>query len=210
MADPHQSPLRAALREFYDKSSQNREASETADWKIHERAGFLSLLQRAGKRTLLEVGAGVGRDSKFFQDQGLRTTCIDLSPQMVVLCQQKALAAQVMEMANLKFPDASFDAVYSLNSLLHIPKTEFQPVLREIERVLKPGGLFFLGVYGGYDQAGLRENDSYTPKRFFSFFSDDHLQAEVIKVFDLLDFHSVDYRPNSPLHFQSLTLQKRS
>ncbi len=209
MDGPHQSPLRAALREFYDKSSEDREASETAGWKIRERESFLSLLQHEQKHTLLEVGAGVGRDAKFFQDQGLQVVCTDLSSQMVALCRQKRLDARVMDMSRLQFPRASFSAVYSLNSLLHLPKTEFPSVLREIERVLTPGGLFFLGVYGGYDHAGIREDDYLEPKRFFSFFSDDHIQAESVKVFDLLDFHSIDYRPGSSLHFQSLTLRKR-
>ncbi len=209
MNDPDQSPLRAALREFYDKSSQDREDGETQDWKILERANFLSLLQREHKHTLLEVGAGVGRDGKFYQGQGLEVICADLSPEMVALCKQKGLDARVMDMADLWFPDASFDAVYALNSLLHLPKIEFPLVLREIERVLTPGGLFFLGVYGGYDHEGIRADDFLEPKRFFSFFSDAHIQAEAAKIFDVLDFHPVDYRPGSPLHFQSLTLQKR-
>ena len=40
----------------------------------------------------------------------------------------------------LKFADASFDSVWSVQTLQHIPA--FETVVREIFRVLKPGGLF--------------------------------------------------------------------
>ncbi len=209
MTGSQSSNLRSALREFYDQSAQDREGGETAGWKVSERANFLALLQREKKQTLLEIGAGVGRDGKFFQDQGMRVICIDLSSEMAVFCKQKGLDARVMDMGDLQFPAASFDAVYAMNSLLHLPKTEFPLVLGQISRVLKPGGLFYLGVYGGYNHEGIREDDFIEPKRFFSFFSDERIQQAAAKVFDVLDFHTVDYRPGSSLHFQSATLRKR-
>ncbi|MFZ6026907.1 MAG: class I SAM-dependent methyltransferase [Chloroflexota bacterium] len=73
---------------------------------------------------------------------------IDLSPEMVRLCRQKGLATSVMDMAELDFSPASFGAI-AMNSLLHLPKTALPGVLRQIHRVLKPDGLFYLGVHGG-------------------------------------------------------------
>ncbi len=209
MSDISKGSLRASLRETYDRVSREREAGETQGWKVLERANFLALLRSEHRHALLELGAGVGRDGKFFQDQGLEVTCTDLSPEMVALCRQKGLDAQVMDMGDLRFPDASFDAVYAMNSLLHLPKAEFPLVLRHVERLLKPGGLFFLGVYGGYDHEGIFENDFYTPRRFFSFFTDERIREEAAKVFDVLSFHIVDHSPGSSLHFQALVLRKR-
>jgi hypothetical protein len=73
-----------------------------------------------------------------------------------------------------------------MNSLLHLPKTEFPGVLRRIDGLLKPGGLVFVGVYGGYESEGIWEKDSYRPQRFFSFFTDEELvrQAEQARGFD--------------------------
>src|SRR5688572_17258818 len=113
------------LRESYDRYAQEREASVMQDWKVEERSKFLSLLQREYKNTLLEIGAGTGRDAKFFQDQGFETVCIDLSPAMVELCKQKGLMAFVRDMGDINFPDGSFDAIYSMNSLMHLAKVEF-------------------------------------------------------------------------------------
>jgi len=101
---------------------------------------------------------------------GMNVTCIDLSPEMIKLCQQKGLSAHVMDMTNLDFPPNTFDAVYALNSLLHIPKTEFRIVLENVGKVLKPSGVFYLGVYGTDEEfEGVWEQDAYNPKHFFHF-----------------------------------------
>ncbi|MFC1991307.1 class I SAM-dependent methyltransferase [Chloroflexota bacterium] len=197
------------LRKSYDINAELRDFSITQDWKITERAAFFSLLQREEKNSLLEIGAGHGRDSKFFHDQGLEVVCVDLSPEMVGLCLKKGLTAYEMDMTDLQFPDNSFDAVFSLNSLLHLTGTELPAVLQRISEIMKPRGLFYLGIFGGYDFEGVRENDIYTPKRFYSYYSDDNIRQIVTGVFDLLSFsHPADDEYQS-LHFHSMTLRKK-
>ena len=63
------------LRKGYNQMAEERSQKSVAAWKVEERAHFLSLLQQEGKTRLLEVGAGHGRDSKFFQDNGLDVVC---------------------------------------------------------------------------------------------------------------------------------------
>jgi SAM-dependent methyltransferase len=203
--------LRTRLRLAYDAMANERDSREPDAWKIEERASFLSLLQREGKRTLLEIGAGTGRDSKFFQDQGLDVTCTDLSTEHVRLCKQKGLNALVADFANLPFLAQSFDAVYALNCLLHVPNAELTNVLQGIAGVMKQDGLFFLGVYGGRDEESIREDDDYEPKRFFSLRSDDRLLERAQATFELHSFRRVPllYEDESRLHFQSLALRKR-
>ena len=200
-------PFRTNLVISYNRYAEQRDKREIEDWKAIERAEFLALLKREHKESLLEVGAGHGRDSKFFQENSLEVTCIDLSPEMVKLCQQKGLNARVMDMVDLDFPDNSFHAVYSLNSLLHIPKEELPTVLQNIRRVLKANGLFFLGIYGGFDFEGIWEKDAYEPKRFFSFRSDEGLKQAVAEHFTLLSFNQIN-SGDGDLHFQSLRLRK--
>ena len=133
--------LRSNLRESYNRKAQDRDRAIMPAWKVEERRSFLLLLQQQHTRTLLELGAGTGRDGKFFQDHGLEVTCIDLSPAMVNLCRQKGLTACVMDFGDLRFPASSFDAVYALNCLLHLPKNELPTVLQAIDTVLTPTGL---------------------------------------------------------------------
>ncbi len=201
--------IRINLRKAYDRQAHNRDAANITEWKIKERADFLSMLKREGKQTLLEVGSGPGRDGLFFLENGLKVSCIDLSPENIHLCREKGLTAYVMDMSNMFFPDNSFDAVYSLNSLLHLSKVELPGVLKDIQFILKPGGLFYLGVYGGNDFEGIRVNDWADPPRFFSFFTDDDLCEIVGKVFDILEFRRILYQEDFDHHFQSLFLKKK-
>ena len=202
-------PLRDRLRRAYDDGAKARNRSALPQWKICERASFLSQLQANGLTRLLEAGAGTGRDGRFFADAGCAVTCIDLSPAMVQLCRDKELTALVLDVANLAFANDSFDAVYSLNSLLHLPKTELPDVLQEIRRVLKPEGLFYFGTYGGFDHEGIYKEDDHDPSRFFSFYDDEHLKLLVGKSFDVLDFRSINLNERDPrFRFQSLLLQR--
>ncbi len=200
---------RIDLRKAYDRQASNRDAADIAEWKIKERADFLSMLKKARKQTLLDIGSGPGRDGLFFKENGLKVTCIDLSPEHVRLCREKGLTAYVMDMGNMFFPDNSFDSVYALNSLLHLSKVELPGVLKAIHYILKPGGLFYVGVYGGTDFEGVRMNDWADPPRFSSFFTDEGICEVVGEVFDILEFRKIVYQEDVDHHFQSLFLKKK-
>jgi len=201
--------IRDSLRQAYDASALTRDRSDLPKWKRAERANFQSHLRTRGMSTLLEIGAGTGRDSRYFSDAGYKVTCIDLSPTMVQLCRKKGLKAMEMDVANLTFSDRSFDAIYSLNSLLHLSKAELPAALLEIRRVLVPGGIFYFGTYGGYDHEGVYEDDDHTPRRFFSFYEDERLRHLASKIFDELSFQSLRIPGNkTPLRFQSLLLRR--
>ncbi len=196
------------LRESYNRNASEREHYGIEAWKVEERQHFLDVLTQEGKHSLLEIGAGPGRDSKFFQDKGLDVTCTDLSPEMVALCRVKGLNASVMDFLSLDFPAGSFDAVYALNCLLHVPKNNLGSVLKTIEQLLKPSGLFYLGVYGKDDFEGIWEPDEYVPKRFFSFHTDEGIQKTVSQYFEIIYFKTVPLESDER-HFQSMILRRR-
>jgi len=203
--------MKDKLREAYNKNARLRDENAVQEWKKEERSLFLSLLLQEQKETLLEIGAGPGKDSAYFQEGGLKVICIDLSPEMVNLCKQKGLNAKVMDFSNLQFPDGSFDSVYALNCLLHLHKKELPSVLVAINAILKSGGLFYMGMHGGIDYEGVWSEDPYEPKRFFSFYDSDHLKRVVSEVFEVDSFKRIDIgQLNSGLYFQSLVLRKRN
>jgi len=203
--------LRAGLRESYGRKARERDLNAVPPWKAEERRRFLALLQDEGRSTLLELGAGSGRDGEFFRDHGLDVLCTDLSPEMVALCEGKGLAARVMDLSDLDFPPGTFDAVYALNCLLHVPDRELPSVLRGVRTVLRPDGLFYLGVYGGKDHEGVWEDDPYEPKRFFSFRTDERMREIVAGAFEVHTFRRIALDGRSDgLHFQSLVLRNSS
>lgn len=202
-------PHKEALVQSYDRDAARRSQRELPDWKVRERELFKEMLAREERRALLELGAGAGKDGRYFADAGLDVTCIDLSPEMVRLCREAGLRAQVMEFYKLEFADGQFEAVYALNCLLHVPKAELDRVLAEIARVLMPGGLMYMGVYGGDDFEGLWDDDWCEPKRFFSFYTDEGIQEAVRRRFELVSFSRIPLKPRKP-HFQSLILRKNA
>jgi len=60
-----------------------------------------------------------------------------------------ALRAAVADVRRLPFRDESFDAVYSMGTIEHFPESE--TALREMHRVLRPGGRAVVGVPNRWD-----------------------------------------------------------
>jgi SAM-dependent methyltransferase len=196
------------LRQSYDRKVEERDRKEIAPWKDRERKHFLSLVLDEGCSRLLEVGAGTGLHGKFFQDQGLQVVCVDLSPEMVKRCEEKGLEAYLMDFLHLDFPKSSFDAVFAMNCLLHVPKDNLPQVLEEIYRILRGKGLFYWGQYGGVDKDGVYEGDHYEPKRYFSFITDEWLMILAQELFDVVSFKTIELEEEEEFHFQSLVLRK--
>ncbi|TYB35037.1 class I SAM-dependent methyltransferase [Micromonospora sp. AP08] len=193
------------LREAYDSRAAWRDGLSKEPWKVAERQAFRDRLA-AGAR-LLEIGAGTGQDSAWFQREGFGVVAADLSPAMVEHCRAKGIEAHVMDFLRLDFPASSFDAVFAMNCLLHVPNQDLPAVLAAIRAILRPGGLFFVGVYGSTESAeGPISGDQHEPPRFFSFRTDEQLLTFAAASFDVVDFHSVDVGGGH--RFQSLTLRR--
>jgi ADP-ribose pyrophosphatase YjhB (NUDIX family)/ubiquinone/menaquinone biosynthesis C-methylase UbiE len=180
------------LRVAYDARAAQRNAMDDAPWKQAERDRFLEAMREHGSARLLEIGAGHGISGRFFADQGLDVTCIDLSPGLVAHCRAKGLTAHVMDFAHLQFAPDSFDAVFGMNCLLHVPRAELHAVLRSVRCALRPRGLFYWGQYGSdVPFEGTFEDDSYEPKRFFSLLTSEEIQRAAADVFTTVDYKKI-------------------
>lgn len=199
--------IKNSLQKSYDAHAQLRNQQQLETWKLQELDTFLSLIKGKDSVNVLDVGAGPGKQARYLQQRGLQVSCIDMSPEMVRLCADKGLAAYVMDVNHLTFPVHTFDVVWSMNALLHVPKQTFDRALTSIKKVLKPGGLFYLGMYGGFDSEGVWEEDFYEPKRFFSFYEHEEIQKVVSRYFELVDFRVVAIE-GSTLDYQALLLKK--
>jgi SAM-dependent methyltransferase len=97
----------------------------------------------SGKK-LLDLGCGAGENSVYFAMQGAECVASDYSAGMVTVALELAnkygveIQGATMNAMSLDFADDSFDIIYVANLLHHLP----DPIacLREMHRVLKPGG----------------------------------------------------------------------
>ena len=201
------SETKEILKQSYNKYAHVREKNELQDWKVKPRESFLKQLLNEGKTTLLDIGAGTGRDSKFFSDNNLDVFAVDLSDEMITLCLEKGIESQQLDFYNLHKIGKKFDAIWSMNSLLHVEKSDLNTVLEEISNTLNHLGLFFMGVYGGEDSEGIWEEDVYTPHRFFSFYTDENIKKVTSNYFDIISFERIE--TGGKYHFQSIIMKKK-
>ena len=125
---------------------------------------------------------------------------------MVKLTAKKGIPAQVLDCYDLDEIDGTFDAVYTMNCLLHIPKRDFDQVLDLISGRLNEDGLVYLGLWGDENFEGIWEKDRYEPKRFFSFWKAEAL-LEVLQRFFRLEYYR-RLEPHEGRIFNSLIVRK--
>src|SRR5258708_4272010 len=88
-----------------------------------------------------------------------RTVGVVLSDEAVRFCRSRGVAAARGSLLSLPFPDGSFDAVTSFDVLYHRWVEDDRIAVREIVRVMRPGGLLLLRVpalkmlWGAHDEA---------------------------------------------------------
>ncbi len=163
-------------------------------WEKFPRTFLDRFIEISGKR-ILDIGSGPGRDGLILQEAGKDMICLDASAEMVKLSIERGLESIVGDFDNLPFPKESFDAVWSYTALLHTPKASIQAALAEIKRVLKPGGIFGLGLIEG-DTEQYRESLGVNMPRWFSYYTKEEIERlALIHTFNLVYFDS--FKPGS-------------
>ena len=96
---------------------------------------------------VLEIGPGPGLTTDIFRASVKRLTAVEIDPKLAVSLRSRLDNTNVQvvtaDATALPFSDSSFSAGLSFTMLHHVPSRELQDlVLREMWRVLKPGGVF--------------------------------------------------------------------
>jgi SAM-dependent methyltransferase len=101
---------------------------------------------------LLDAGCGSGQWAVAFAERGARVTGIDLSPEMIRLAREHAggrgldIEWRTGDVTRLADPLAVFDAIHARVLLQFVP--DVPGALRELRRVLRPGGRLLASVPG--------------------------------------------------------------
>jgi len=114
-----------------------------------------------GCSVILDLGCGSGRHVVHLARQGFQSLGLDISPTALCLAQawmreegHRAVFTLADTRQPLPFRDGSIEGVLSTQVIHHARITAVRLAIREIRRVLVPGGLAFVTVSGRKD-AGL-------------------------------------------------------
>jgi 2-polyprenyl-6-hydroxyphenyl methylase/3-demethylubiquinone-9 3-methyltransferase len=98
--------------------------------------------QPVARSTMVDVGAGLGHFSSVGERHGAVVVPIDIAPRLVSRLREKFPAAMVASATDLPFATGSVDFVVSSECIEHT--RDPRRAVREMLRVLRPGGVLFL------------------------------------------------------------------
>lgn len=169
---------------------------ERKGMRVGLRRTHADVLRRDGARTVLDVGAGPGLDTIEFDADGFDVIGLDLAPGNVAVMTSRGLRAVAGSLYRLPFADATFDAVWTMSTFVHVPAERRHEALGELRRVVRPGGTLAIGTWGGRDYEGVPEFGEIRPRRFFSLASHDRWR-EAIGIHGRVE-HFETFEPTDP------------
>jgi cyclopropane fatty-acyl-phospholipid synthase-like methyltransferase len=121
-------------------------------------------------QTILDLGCGSGRDSKFFLESGFKVVSIDGS---AALC-KKAEEYIGQEVICSRFEDIKyeeeFDGVWACASLLHVKREVLPDILKLISKALKRNGYLYASFKYG-------SGERITEKRLFNEYTEKDIDS---------------------------------
>ena len=121
-----------------------------ADQTKVEALGAAALAEVEAGAEVLDCPTGFGRHALALAEAGYRVTGLDRSEALLAEAERRRAAAEWPQFVRgdyreLPFADASFDAAFALfSSLGYLERDEDVGVLRELRRVLRPGGALII------------------------------------------------------------------
>lgn len=164
---------------YYSNEIQSRIDRALPEPRVARRTAYLQQLRDEDRQSVIELGCGPGRDGEAIAGAGFAYTGVDLSPASVDACRSLGLDARVASVLELPFEDGTFDAGWTMSTLLHVADEDLDEALAEIVRVLRPGAPLAIGLWGSADgrEEVWEDGQGYGAGRFFSIRTDEGLRT---------------------------------
>lgn len=126
------------------------------EYKVKEVAALATVYHVHTHPRILDFGAGVGNSVPHFHRYlpGCDLTCLDVSHRSLAIANKRFSGKArfvAMDDHQVPFPDNYFDIVFSACVFHHISAAEHDSILRELWRVLLPGGIAVIFEHNPYN-----------------------------------------------------------
>ena len=128
---------------------------------------------------ICDLGCGPGQIARYLHRQGVHTLGVDLSPRMVAEAQRLNPEIHFHQGDMLALPDAdhSWGGIAAFYCIIHIPRNQVVDALRELKRVLKPGGVLLVTFHIGQEIKHLDEWWEKSVNLDFAFYETEEMET---------------------------------
>jgi SAM-dependent methyltransferase len=161
------------LRDEFDHDYFRRlDAVRAHWWVVGMQKAALALLGEPPEESLqvLDAGCGVGTNIPWLAPfaGSRRIQAMDIAPAAVAACHRSAPRTDVVRasVTELPYPDGVFDLVTSMDVLQHLTASDAARAVKEMFRVLRPGGRVLVRTNAAFGRAHVPQREDwrlYTP-----------------------------------------------
>ena len=128
---------------------------------------------------ICDMGCGPGQIARYLHRQGVDTLGVDLSPRMVAEAQRlnPDIPFHQGDMLSLPDPNSSWGGIAAFYCIIHIPREQIVDALREMKRVLKPGGVLLVTFHIGQEIKHLDEWWEKPVNLDFAFYEPEEMET---------------------------------
>ena len=151
---------------------------------------------------ICDMGCGPGQIARYLHRQGVLTLGVDLSPRMVAEARRLNPEIHFHQGDLLALPDAdnSWAGIAAFYCIIHISRERIVDALRELKRVLKPGGILLVTFHIGAEIKHLDEWWEKSVNLDFAYYQPEEMENWLVEAgYELEDTLVRDPNPDVEL-----------
>ncbi len=147
----------AELRSYYEAEAEQGSRGPLSGKRVVWRDEFIERLQSEGRSSVVDFGAGPGFDVAAFCERGLQAIGLDLAVGNALLAHKANRKVLPADIAAPPFRAHSFDAAWSMSTIMHLPDEQATRALAAMVESTVPGAPIRIGVWGGNGEVRIDE-----------------------------------------------------